>query len=485
MEFRILGPVELHVNGQRYDLGSPKECCVLAILLWKLGQPVATESLVGQLWGGRPPERPLTSLYTYISRLRKDLNKAAGQERDWLKWRSSGYTLDADADTVDLYRFRDLRAQARAADERGDDERAASLLHEAGRLWRGTPLAGLAGPWAEGVRARLEEERLDAIRDRIRVELRLGRHAELVGEISDLTVQYPFNEALVEQLMVALYRCGRQAEALEAYRRTYRRLIEEVGSEPRSSLHDLHQRILNGDPELGEPRVPLVPLAAQPNSLPRDNPHFTGRAAEIDHLFGLISSEADRGTVTIVAINGMAGVGKSTLAVHAAHLLGDRYPNRFYLHLHTHDPIEEPVDPAAGLGTLLRTLGIPPERLGGTLEERAMQWRTQLASRRALIVLEDADDPAQIRPLLPGSPGSLVLITCRRRMIGLPGIFWLHLDIMRPDKAASLFGGSRGPGVPGIRPRSPGSSACADTFRWRSSSRAAGSGIIRRGASPP
>ena len=159
-----------------------------------------------------------------------------------------------------------------------------------------------------------------------------------------------------------------------------------------------------------------MPLAAQPNSLPRDNPHFTGRAAEIDHLFGLISSEADRGTVTIVAINGMAGVGKSTLAVHAAHLLGDRYPNRFYLHLHTHDPIEEPVDPAAGLGTLLRTLGIPPERLGGTLEERAMQWRTQLASRRALIVLEDADDPAQIRPLLPGSPGSLVLITCRRRI---------------------------------------------------------------------
>ena len=178
---------------------------------------------------------------------------------------------------------------------------------------------------------------------------------------------------------------------------------------------------------------------AQPNSLPRDNPHFTGRAAELDQLFGTIDAESGRGAMTIVAINGMAGVGKSTLAIHAAHLLGDRYQDRFYLHLHTHDPIEEPVDPAAGLGTLLRTLGIQPMGIPGTLEERATLWRTQLANRRALIVLEDADDPDQIRPLLPGSPGCLVLITCRRRMIGLPGIFWLPLGIMRQDEAVSLF----------------------------------------------
>jgi DNA-binding SARP family transcriptional activator/tetratricopeptide (TPR) repeat protein len=439
VEFRILGPVELWVNGRRYDLGSPKERCVLGILLWRLGQPVSTESLVDLVWGGNPPDSALASLYAYVSRLRKDLRRAAGEDRAWLRRRSGYYTLDADLEAVDLYRFRELHEQARAAAEHGDDKRAAALLHDAEKLWRGTPLAGLSGMWAERVRTRLEEERLDAIRDRIKAELRLGRHAALVGEISDLVVQHPLDEVLVEHLMLVLYRCGRQAEALETYRRAHHRLVSEVGSEPGSALRTLHQRMLNGDPELDEPLARAARRDPQPNSLPRDNPHFTGRTAELDQLFGMIDAESGRGAVTVVAINGMAGVGKSTLAIHAAHLLGERYQDRFYLHLHTHDPVEEPIDPAAGLGTLLRTLGIPPKGIPGTLEERATLWRTQLANRRALIVLEDADDPDQIRPLLPGSPGCLVLITCRRRMIGLPGIFWLPLGIMRQDEAISLF----------------------------------------------
>jgi DNA-binding SARP family transcriptional activator/tetratricopeptide (TPR) repeat protein len=436
VEFRILGPVELWVNGQRHDLGSPKERCVLGILLWRLGQPVSTESLVDLVWGGNPPDRARASLYAYVSRLRKDLQRAAGEDRVWLRRRSGHYTLDANRDCVDLYRFRELRGQARAAADGGDDGRAAELLHEAEQLWRGTPLAGLSGTWAERVRTRLEEERLDAIRDRIKAELRLGRHAALVGEISELVVQHPFDQTLVEHLMLALYRCGRQAEALEAYRRAHHHLVSEVGSEPGSALRALHQRMLNADPDLDAP----TPRArAKPSSLPRDNPHFTGRTAELDELFGLIDAGERRGTVTVVAINGMAGVGKSTFAVHAAHLLGDRYPDRFYLHLHTHDPVEEPVDPAAGLGTLLRMLDIPPAAIPGTLEERATLWRTRLATRRALILIEDADDPEQIRPLLPGSPGCLVLITSRRRMIGLAGIFWLSLGIMRQDEAVALF----------------------------------------------
>jgi DNA-binding SARP family transcriptional activator len=483
VEFRILGPVELWVNGQRHDLGSPKERCVLGILLWRLGQPVSTDDLIDLVWGGNPPDQALTSLYAYISRLRKELKRAAGDDRAWLRRRSGYYTLDADLQAVDLYRFRELHGQARAAAGRGDDERAAALLHEAESLWRGTPLTGLTGMWAERVRTRLAEERLDAISDRITAELRLGRHAALVGEISDLVVQHPFNQALVEHLMLALYRCGRQAEALATYRRAHHRLVDEVGREPRSALRALHQRMLNGDPDLDEPPArtarpgtqagsppaaqpvaqpgpppvaqpvaqpgpppaaqpvaqPGPPPAARPNSLPRDDPHFTGRAAELDQLFDIIKAESGRGAVTVVAINGMPGVGKSTLAIHAAHLLGDRYPDRFYLHLHAHDPIEEPLDPATGLSTLLSTLGIPPNGIPGTLEERATLWRTQLASRRALILLEDADDPDQIRQLLPGSPGCLVLITCRRRMIGLPGIFWLPLGLMRQDEAASLF----------------------------------------------
>jgi len=445
VEFRILGPVELWASGQRYELGSPKERCVLAILLWRLGQPVSTDSLIDLVWGEGPPDSALSSLYAYVSRLRKDLKRAAGEDRAWLRRRSGYYTLDPGPDTVDLSQFRELRQQARAAAGRGDDERAAALLHEADSLWRGTALTGLSGVWAERVRTRLDEERLAAVRDRIEIELRLGRHAALIGEISHLVAQHPLDQALAGQLMTAFYRTGRLAEALETYRRIHTRLVEEVGSEPVGPLRILHQRMLNGDPELDEPPVRPESPPAQPDSLPRDNPHFTGRAAELDRLFGLINAESGRGSVTVVAINGMAGIGKSTLAVHAAHLLGDRYPDRFYLHLHTHDPIEEPVDPVAGLGTLLRTLGIPPEQIPGTLEERATLWRTKLANRRALILLEDADSADQIRPLLPGSPSCLVLITCRRRTIGLPGMFWVPLDTMRPDEAASLFARVAGP----------------------------------------
>ncbi len=436
MEFRILGPVEVWINGRRYDLGSPKERCVLAILLWWLGKPVSTESLVDLVWGGNPPEQARISLYAYVSRLRKYLRRAAGEDPAWIRGRSGHYTLDASQDCVDVYRFRELHGQARAAAEGDNDERAATLLREAEQLWRGTPLAGLSGMWAERVRARLEEERLNAIRDRIKAELRLAHHAALVGEISELVVQHPFDQALVEHLMIALYRCGRQAEALEAYRQAHHRLVSEVGSEPGSALRALHQRMLNADPDLD---LPKPHAGAKPNGLPRDNPHFTGRAAELNRLFGLIDAEAGQGTVTVIAISGMAGVGKSTLAVHAAHLLGDRYPDRFYLHLHTHDPLEEPVDPAAGLAMLLRTVNIPPTGIPGTLEERATLWRTQLANRRALILIEDADDPEQIRPLLPGSPGCLVLVTSRRQMIGLPGIFWLPLGIMKEDEAVALF----------------------------------------------
>ncbi len=440
MDFRILGPVELRVNGQPYSFGSPKERCVLAVLLYELGRPVAMESLIDRVWGENLPESPRASLYSYLSRLRRSLKQVAGADRASLRWRSGYYTLDADPGAVDLYRFRTLRAQARAIDDSGDDEHAAELLRDAEKLWRGTPLGGLSGGWAERVRAGLEEERLAATLDRIKIGLRLGRHADLVGEISGLVAQHPFDETLVEHLMIALYRCGRQADALEAYRRTRRRFSVELGTEPGSGLRDLLQRILNEDPLLVTgPMARSAVSSVRPNNLPRDDPDFTGRATELSRLSGLIDSEHAESTVTVVAISGMAGVGKSTFAIHAAHLLSNRYPHVFYLGLHAHDPIEEPVDPASGLGILLRTLGVPPERIPATVEERATLWRTQLANRRALIVLDDASDPEQIRPLLPGAAGCLVLITCRRRIIELPGMVWLPLEVLRPDDAASLF----------------------------------------------
>lgn len=440
MEFRILGPIELEVNGTFRDLGSAKERCVLAILLWELGRPVANETLINRVWGSDRPDRALPSLYSYVSRLRANLKSAVGDRTRVVRWQSGSYTLQTDPETVDLHRFRKMRDLARGL-EGNDDEGAASLLREAANLWRGTPLAGLHGGWAAGARATLEEERFTAIIRRIQIELRLGLHTDLVPELSGLVAQHPLNQELAGHLMVTLYRCGRQAEALEAFRSLRHRLIEETGTEPASNLIELHQRMLKGNlPFTEERRTHHFRAIAAPNTLPRDNPDFTGRLPELDRLVAVINSAAGRSTSGVVAISGMPGVGKTALAVHAAHMLCDRYPIQMYLSLHAHDRIEEPVDPGSALGVLLRALGEPADNLPAGVEERAALWRTRLAGRRALIVLDDTDDPDQIRPLLPGAPGCLVLITSRRRVIELPGVFWLPLGTMRPDEAAALFG---------------------------------------------
>lgn len=436
MEFRILGPVEMHIDGQACELGSPKERCVLAMLLWRLGRPVSADALVDGIWGDNPPVRARTSLHSYVSRLRNSLKGTTSS----LRWRSGFYTLDVDPGAVDIHQFRDLREQARAIGESGDDEQASMLLRQAEELWRGEPLAGLSGDWANRTRLNLISERFRTTCDRIEAELRLGRHADLITQISDLADEHPFDEALVKYLMIALYRCGRATEAMETYRHTRRRLIEEIGKEPGAELRDLHQRMLNEDPDLNIKR-PIRPQhrGAPPNNLPRDNPDFTGRVAELGKLLHAIDTEHARETVTVVAITGMPGAGKSTFAVHAAHLLRERYPERFYLDLHTHHHIEEPMDATSGLGVLLRTRGVPPERIPAGLEERAALWRSELVDHRALIVLDDASEVSQIQPLLPGNPGCLVLITCRRRVIGIPGIVDIALDTMRVDEAVSLF----------------------------------------------
>lgn len=250
VELRILGPVEMVANSRRCDLGSPKERCVLAILLYEVGQPVDVDNLVDGVWGEYPPDDPRSQLQVYISRLRRCMKEAAGDDRNRITWHSGYYALDADPASVDLYRFRALRAQARAARDKGDDEQAAALLHDAETLWRGSPLAGLAGDWAARVRKALEEEHLGEIGDRVEVELRLGHHAYLVGELADLVAQHPFDQTLARHLMIALYRCGRAADALEIYRRTRQRFAEELGTEPGPELRDLHQRILNEDQDL-------------------------------------------------------------------------------------------------------------------------------------------------------------------------------------------------------------------------------------------
>lgn len=448
MEFRVLGPVELREAGQRRSLGSSKERCVLAILLWALGRPVSVDSLVDRVWGEHPPPKARNSLYSYIARLRSRVQHSAGDGEVRLVSGSGSYTLEADPESVDLYLFRRLRGQARAIGDSGDDEQAALLLHAADKLWRGEPLTGLTGDWASRARASLADERLAATLDCIAADLRLGRHADVLRDIAGLVAEHPFVETLVEQHMLALYRCGRQAEALQAYHHARQRLVSELGTDPGQSLRDLHQRILRGDAELSySPPAALASRARPVDNLPRDIPNFTGRIAEMSRLLDAVTANPARTAVVIEAIDGMAGAGKSTLALHAAHQLRDNFPDgRLYLHLHAHDPNRGPLDPAAGLDVLLRILGVPADLIPRTLEERSALWRTQLARRQVVVVLDDAANEEQITPLLPGTPSCLVIITSRTQLTGLSGVHAVSLDVLSGTDAVALFTNIAGSG---------------------------------------
>jgi DNA-binding SARP family transcriptional activator len=363
VKFRILGQVELWAGGKRHDLGPRKARCVLAFLLCELGHPVPAETLASRIWGDEQSDSALKSLYENVSRLRKSLREAGGTGRE-LSQRSGSYVLDVSRQDVDAWQFRTLRDQARAAWARGDDERTIDLLNEADALWRGIPLDGLDGDWAEGLQVRLNEERFAAARLRIEAGLRLGRHADLVGEIADLARQHPFDEALLDLHLRALHGSGRKAEALSAYLQAERRWREGYGGDLGPALRDLHQLMLRDDPTLSAtppPRgsshpinIDAASLPVPSSTMPRDNPDFTGRAGELGTLAFWLDSDEARSSVPIVVISGMAGVGKTALAVHIAHHLRERYPEQVFVPLRANDADEAPLKPATALGRIAR-----------------------------------------------------------------------------------------------------------------------------------
>jgi DNA-binding SARP family transcriptional activator/tetratricopeptide (TPR) repeat protein len=435
MEFRVLGPIELWSGGQQCDLGSQRARCVLANLLLTPRTTIPAEVLINRVWDTRPPPKARETLSVYVTRLRSSLRQAGG-DRVRLAGRARGYELDVDPEAVDLHRFRRLRRQADALTANGDPGHAATLLREADGLWRGQAFAGILGDWMERMRDSIEEERRAAILTRVECELQLGRYSDLVGELRHLLAQYPLDEALVARQMTALYLSGRPGDALSLYRDTRSRLIEDQGAEPGPALSELHQRILRHDPDLAPRPGDRGPSrTSQADMLAPETADFVGRSQEL----ALLTHEQD-GAPRVSIIEGMAGVGKTALAVQAARAVSDQYPDgMFYLNFHTHDPGGPALDGAEAVHRLLRMLTAPSTQIPDALGERAALLRAQLSRRRAVVILDDAARYDQIGPLLSAAGDCMILVTTRRRLPGLQGAQALTLDVLSMDDAVALF----------------------------------------------
>jgi len=442
VEFRVLGDVEARVDGQLLDMGHARQRCVLATLLVEANHAVSADQLIDRVWGERLPPRARNTLYSYLSRLRHALAAVDGVD---LTRQSGGYVLKVDPMAVDLHRFHHLVTRARAAQS---EDRALSLFERALGLWQGEAFATLDTAWLNARRDALERERLAVELDRNDLQLRCGQHAWLLAGLSAHTAAHPLDERLAGQLMLALYRCGRQADALEHFHQMRLRLAEELGVDPGPPLQRLYEQILTTDPALTVPTVTRsAPASAEPpvpRQLPAHTPCFVGRAEELRQLTALLDTTPHSGgTVMISAIDGTAGIGKTALAVHWAHRIAERFPDgQLYVNLRGFDPTGAPMQPAVVLRGFLDAFEIPPERIPVSLDAQAALYRSLLADRHVLVVLDNTRDTEQVRPLLPGSPTCLVVITSRQQLTSLvaqEGARLVTLDALSPEEATALL----------------------------------------------
>jgi tetratricopeptide (TPR) repeat protein/DNA-binding SARP family transcriptional activator len=447
MQFFLLGPVELWSGEQQIALGSIKARCALAVLLLNLGIVVSSETLADRVWDGNPPPKAQAGLSVYMTRLRRVLREATN-DRVHLVARAHGYELVADPVDVDLHNFRRLRREASRLAGRGDREGASVLLREADSLWKGEALAGLPGVSMARVREGLEEERRGAILERINLDLTLDRHLELLAELHRLSDRYPMDEALAASQMVALCRSGRQSDALRVYRDIRALLVREQGTDPGPTLSELHNRILNNDPQLSAASAihPVTDDLSSSDTLPPKLNEFVGREQEMAVLTAVFSQSP-----AIQVVMGMPGVGKTALAAHAARSMAGRYPGgQLFLSFCTHDPRNPPLNPQAALHRLLRMLNLPVDRIPAALAERGALWRAELARRRLIVVLDDVTGVDQVRALLPAAGDSCILITSRVRLEGLGEDATMRLGSLPEDDAAELFTRIAGPAATDI-----------------------------------
>ncbi|GAA0916172.1 AfsR/SARP family transcriptional regulator [Nonomuraea longicatena] len=455
LRFAVLGPVRAWRNGEEVDLGTPLQRSILAMLLLREGRAVTPTEMIDAVWGEEAPPRALGALRTYVSRLRTVLepDRPARSRPELLTSVGRGYALRLPDGALDLTRFEKDIADAESARKAGRAEEAAGLLRAALALFEGEPLAGAVGPYSEHQRDRLIERRLSVVETLMDVDLDLGNHAAIVSELIALTADHPLRERLRAQLMLALYRCGRQGDALAVFTETRDALVDELGIDPGPELAALHKRILAADPTLampggGDESPPadeeVVHELPRPAQLPAAVNDFTGRKEVAGRLRTLLSAQSASEGVPVAAICGIGGVGKTALAVHVAHTADDLFPDgQLYADLRGYS--DEATAPESALGAFLRALGIPPDVIPDGLPERSALYRSLLADRRILVLLDNARDTAQVSPLLPGSPGCAAIVTSRVKLADLPSARLIDLDVMEPDEALTLFAAVAGP----------------------------------------
>ncbi|WP_051468809.1 AfsR/SARP family transcriptional regulator [Actinomadura oligospora] len=456
MEFRVLGPLEICSAGTAVPVRSGAQRALLAALLLSANQVVAVDRLVELIWGPAPPTSAEANLRTHVSALRR-LLRGSGDGAARLVTRPGGYLIEVQPGDLDLLAFDALVRDGRRALREGQPGTAARRLSAALGMWRGRPLENvvLHGD-GDAEAARLAEVRLGVVEDRLRAMLADGDLADVVGELSGLVVDHPLRESLWALLMLALQRSGRQADALAAYERVRHVLAEELGADPGPELRRLHHQILTGDPALtpsagptssaGSTSSPGPPDVAYSSAarcdLPGDLSDFTGRRRELDRALAHLEAARASGATAMVisAIDGMGGVGKTALAVHLAHHLAERYPDgQMLIDLRAHHQAKAPLSPSDALEKLLRAAGVRGEQIPPDETDRAALWRATLTATRTLVVLDNAADSAQVRPLLPGAPDCLTLITSRRRLGGVDGAQHLSLDVLPHADATTLL----------------------------------------------
>ncbi|MCQ4211727.1 AfsR/SARP family transcriptional regulator [Streptomyces longispororuber] len=457
-EFLLLGTVEVRdADGTAVDAGPAKQRAVLVALLVDAGRWVATETLIDRVWGHDLPAQVRPSLYAYIARIRRMLAATAAPlgaggttgsvAEPQLRRGPGGYLLDVPADRVDLHRFRQLVEQARAVDH--TDAARVLLLREALEMWRGEPLAELSGAWVRRTRQRWAQERIETVLAWAEAEIRVGSHAAVINELTALVDEHPLVEPLTVALLRALQAAGRNPEALARYAALRKRLAEELGTDPNAEAQQLHQAILRGESAPSAAtgtRPPAVTRADRvvPAQLPLRARGFTGRTEELARLDGILPTAVERPAAVVVsAVSGTAGVGKTALAVHWAHRTADRFPDgQLYVNLRGFDPSQAAVAPDQAVRSFLDALGVPAQQVPADVQTQVSLYRSMLAGRRVLVVLDNARDADQVRPLLPGSAGCLAVVTSRSQLAGLvatEGAHPLVLDLLSPAEARDLL----------------------------------------------